>query len=149
MVAHYLMSFLKDEELFLQHVAKVLAEDGMFSCNRYDVSSLHMYWKQAFEQMGLETGFITEIVEEKQKKQDAFVAMLGKYFSKVEAVKLANNMRYDKADELFEQLCEYYAGSKKYLLDKESRIKAYLEKLITEQGEVILTSESQFWHCYK
>ena len=148
-VAHYLMSFLKDEELFLQRVAKVLAEDGMFSCNRYDVSSLHMYWKQAFEEMGLDTGFITEIVGEKQKKQDAFVAMLGKYFSKVESVKLENNMRYDKADDLFEKLCEYYAGSKKYLLQKEDKIKAYFEKLIAEQGEVILTSESQFWHCYK
>ena len=148
-VAHYLLSFLKDEELLIQRAAGVLADGGMFSCNGYGVTCRHLYFKQMFEDLGLQTGFITERMEEAEKNREAFKALLGKYFKRVESVKLTNNMKYDSADELFEKLCEFYPEAKKYLVEKEGRIKARLEKLIVEQGEVVIRSESQFWHCYK
>ncbi len=148
-VAHYLLSFLKDEELLIQRAAKVLAEGGMFSCNGYGVTCRHLYFKQMFEDLGLQTGFITEHMTEAEQKREAFKALLGKYFKRVESVKLTNNMKYDSADELFEKLCEFYPDAKKYLVEKEGKIKAQFEKLVVEQGEVVIKSESQFWHCYK
>lgn len=148
-VAHYLLSFLKDEELLLQRAAKALAAGGMFSCNGYGVTCRHMYFKQMFEEMGLQTDFITKRITEAEKKREAFKALLGKYFKRVESVKLTNNMKYDSADELFEKLCEFYPDAKKYLLEKEGKIKAQFEKLVVAQGEVVIKSESQFWHCYK
>ena len=148
-VAHYLLSFLKDEEIFLKRVSEMLTEGGMFSCNRYDVSRVHDYWKQALAEIGLDTRFIDEVVAERKAEQAAFRTMLGKYFRKTELVTLANHMSYDNVDELFERLCDFYKGNKKYLLEKEGKIRAYFEKLLAEQGEVVLANDSQFWHCWR
>ena len=148
-IAHYLTGFLKDKELFVERVATVLAEGGMFSCNDHDVSSEHMFWKQAFDAMKLNSAFISEKLKEKQTKHEDFERLLKKFFGKVENIKIPNNMRYENSDELFERLCEHYSESKKYLADNKNKIKRYFDDKLTSEGEVIVTADADFWHCYK
>lgn len=148
-IAHYLLSFLKNKELFIQRAAGVLAEGGMFSCNGYEVSREHLFWKQIFDDMKLGSGFITEKLADKQQKHDGFRALLEQYFETVETIGISNNMRYESSEELFDRLCQYCPEKKKYFAEKEVQIKDYFEKLILEQGEVVIVTDSEFWHCYK
>lgn len=148
-IAHYLFSFLKDKEMLMQRAAAKLAKGGMFSCNGQDVSREHMFWKELFDDMKLNSEFATKKAEETQAKQDEFIGMLQKYFDKVENVKVYNTMKYEDADELFERLCARYQDSKKYFMDNEKKIKDYFTQTISEQGTIIVPTSSDFQHCYK
>lgn len=148
-IAYYLFDFLKDIEKLVEHASKKLAAGGMFTCNGCDVSSEHVFWKAAFEEMKLDSSFAVQKKERMQTRQDELVGMLQKYFNKVENVKISCNMKYESADELFDVLCEKYSDWKKYFVEHEKTIKAYFEKKILEHGAAIITSSSDFWHCYK
>ena len=148
-IAHYLFYFLKDAEQFIQRVSKKLAVDGMFSCNGCDVSREHMFWKEVFDDMKLNSDFAMKKEEEMQAKQDEFIQMLQKYFDKVENVKVCNSMKYENCDELFERLCDKYSDKKKYFTDYEKKIKDYFAKIISEKGAIIVPTNADFQHCYK
>ncbi|MBQ6885941.1 MAG: MerR family transcriptional regulator [Lachnospiraceae bacterium] len=148
-IAHYLFYFLKDAEQFIQRVSKKLATDGMFSCNGCDVSREHMFWKEVFDDMKLNSDFAMKKEKEMQKKHDEFIQMLQKYFDKVENVKVCNSMKYENCDELFERLCDKYSDKKKYFTDYEKKIKDYFAEKISEQGAIIVPTNADFQHCYK
>ena len=148
-IAHYLLEFINDVELFIKHTSEVLAIDGMFSCNGFTESDEHQFWKEILESIGLKTGFISEKIKEEEKISNEFKSLLSKYFSNIEIVGLENNMKYEDSDEIFEKLCERYVENKKYLLDNENIIKEYFEDLVDKKGEVIITNTSKFWHCFK
>ena len=99
--------------------------------------------------MKLNSAFISEKLKEKQTKHEDFERLLKKFFGKVENIKIPNNMRYENSDELFERLCEHYSESKKYLADNKNKIKRYFDDKLTSEGEVIVTADADFWHCYK
>lgn len=148
-IAHYLISFLKDAEKFVARVADVLTEGGMFTTNGAGVSCEHAFWQEYFEKMGLKTDFMKEKEAKAQKKLDDFLGLLGKYFAKVENIAIDNRMRYEDAGELFARLVERYPEDKKYLTDKEKMIKEYFEKEIKECGAIIVPTSNDFQHCYK
>ncbi len=148
-IAHYLFYFLKDAEQFIQRVSKKLAADGMFSCNGCDVSREHMFWKEVFDDMKLNSDFAMKKEKEMQAKHDEFIQMLRKYFDKVENVKVCNSMKYESSDELFERLCDKYSDKKKYFTDYEKKIKDYFAEKISEQGAIIVPTNADFQHCYK
>ncbi len=148
-IAHYLFDFLKDIEKLVECTSKKLAAGGIFSCNGCDVSSEHVFWKEAFDEMKLDSSFAVQKKERMQTRQDELVQMLEKYFDNVENINIPCDMRYESADELFDVLCEKYSDWKKYFVEHEKTIKAYFEKRLSEQGAIIITSTSDFWHCYK
>ena len=148
-VAHFLMKFIKDEESLIKQVADCLKEGGMFSCNHCGVGSHHAFWQQTFEKVGISTKIISDEVIVKQEQQDAFEAVLRKYFKAIEQVKLSNSMRYDNPQDVWEQLCKTYKTGKKFLSEQEEKIKAYIEEQIAVQGEFLVPSDVAFWHCFK
>ena len=148
-ISHYVLSFLKDRELLIQRAANALSKDGVYSCNGCDVTREDTFWKTMFEDMNLKPDFAVKKAKARQEKQDAFIQVLQKYFSKVENVKINNEMKYDSGDDLFECLCQKYSESKKYFMEHENKIKAYFEKVITEQGEILVPTNSDFQKCYK
>ncbi len=148
-IAHYLFDFLKDIERLVERASKKLAAGGFFSCNGCDVSSEHVFCKEAFEEMKLDSSFAVQKKERMQTRQDELVYMLEKYFDKVENVKISCNMKYESADELFDVLCEKYSDWKKYFVEHEKTIKAYFKEKISTQGTIIIQSISDFWQCYK
>ena len=87
-IAHYLFDFLKDIEKLVERASKKLAAGGMFTCNGCDVSSEHMFWKETFDEMKLDSAFAVQKKERMQTRQDELVGMLQKYFNKVENVKI-------------------------------------------------------------
>jgi len=148
-IAHYLLSFLKNEELLTKRAADALAEGGMFSCNAYGIGVEDGFWAEMLENIGIGTGFIAEKQAVKKEKHESFRKLLEKYFKAVELVKLSNNMQYDNSGELFERLCERYPEKKKYFTEKEALIKKCFDKEISEQGRIVVPGMSEFWHCYK
>lgn len=148
-IAHYVLSFLKDRELLIQRAALSLSKDGVFSCNGCDVTREDLFWEKMFEDMNLNSTFAVKKAKERQEKQDVFIQLLKKYFSKVENVKINNEMKYDSSDDLFERLCQKYEENKKYFVEHENKIKAHFEKIIIEQGEILVPTNSDFQKCYK
>lgn len=148
-ISHYLLSYLKDRELLIERASKRLADGGMFSCNGCDVSRENQFWKEMFDDMKLNSDWAVKKAKEKQVKQDAFIALLQKYFSKVENIKINNEMKYDSSDDLFDRLCEKNAEKKKYFIENEAKIKAHFEKILSEQEVIMVPTNSDFQHCYK
>ncbi len=148
-IAHYLMGFLKDKELLIQRAAEALDAGGMFSCNGYEVSREHEFWKECLEAMRLDVGFISEQQKVQQKECEEFEKTLEKYFERVEPVTLSNKMKYDNPVELYERLYERYPEKKKYIAEHEKQIKEYFCELVEMKKEVIIDTSAQFWHCYK
>lgn len=148
-VAHYLMKFIRDKELFLKRVADSLTEGGVFSCNHSGVAAHHAFWQQTFADMKLGAKFISDVVTKKQAEYEEFNSMLQKYFGEVGLIKLSNAMGYDNSEEVFEQLCKTYESGRKYLQEHEVEIKAYVDKVIEEEGTFVVPSDVAFWRCYK
>lgn len=148
-IAHYLISFLKDAEKFVARVAEVLAPGGMFTTNGAGVSREHRFWQEYFARMGLKNDFMKAREAKAQKKLDDFLVLLRKYFGKVENIAIDNKMRYEDADELFARLLERYPEDKKYLTDKEKMIKEFFNREMNEQGAIIVPTSNDFQHCFK
>ncbi len=148
-VAHYLFGFLKDKELLVQRVAETLCEGGMFSCNGSNINYEYQFWAEQFAQMKWKPGFLGEIIAENLAKHEAFGEMLGKYFGKVETVRMSNTMRYKDSQEIIDRLCSVFAEHKKAILEQENRIKAFYDKMLAEEGQVVVEDDGEFWHCYK
>ena len=148
-IAHYLVDFIKDREVFLERMADVLAPAGMCSVNGASVSREHAFWKEMFGKLQLKTEFFAEREAEAFKNQEEFTELLMKFFSKVEAVTLGNWMRYTDANELFDYLLERYPVEKKYLAEKETILKEYFVSEIKEKGAFLLPKSTDFQHCYK
>ena len=148
-IAHYLMEFISDVSIFVERVATNVSEGGMFSCNGFEISIEHLFWKQAFTDMKLKTSFISEKMGKEEKLYDEFKELLENHFKKVEIVAMDNSMSYTDSQEVFERLCARYPENKKYLMEKEKEIKEYFDHVIIKNEQVIVTNESQFWHCIR
>lgn len=101
-----------------------------------------------------ETQDIEKVLQEQvrmleEKKRNELRAKLEQYFGKVESVLLPNNWHYSAADDLFEKLCNDYQEQEKILKKYESCLKQYFTEKIEVEGEIVVTINSQFWHCYK
>ena len=148
-IAHYLVDFIKDREVFLERMADVLAPAGMCSVNGASVSREHAFWKEMFGKLQLKTDFITEREAKATEKGEEFCEFLFRYFSKVETVTLESVMRYTDANELFVYLMERYPEAKKYLTEQEAVLKEYFTSEIKEKGAFLLPKSTDFQHCFK
>ena len=148
-LAHYLYFEVKIIEDIVERASKVLSKDGVFSYNGYAVNWWYTYFLKDFKAMGLDTSFIDEGIKEQSKAQDESVAMLNKYFSKVEEIILTNSWRYDNSEDIVEKMLENFEGNRKYILDNKKKIQDYYDAKIKKDGEIICDRASVFWNCYK
>lgn len=76
-IAHYLLSYLNGEKTFIQNVAKVLAEGGMFSVNHYgEAAKEYDYWENVLEDVGIDKTFALKKREERRQMDIDFEALL-------------------------------------------------------------------------
>ncbi len=148
-VAHYIDYEVKDLEALVERASKVVAEDGCFAFNGANVARWNEYFKEAVEAIGEDAGFIDDTVRKQTEKRDSYIALMEKYFAKVESVLLPNYWHYAEADEVVQKMKDYYEGSEKTIARYEDRLRAYFQEKIDKDGEVVFETESQFWHCYK
>ena len=147
-VAHYVEDELKDAEALVARASKVLEKGGMFSINGPDVYTWNFFFKDAMAEAGIEVPFIDDVIAGQEKERDEFRTMVGKYFAKVDVIELKSSFRYDKADDLILKMKDSYEGQEKFFAKNADNIKAYFEEKIEEKGEIIVTCDSHFLHCY-
>ena len=147
-VAHYVEDELKDAEVLVARASRVLDKDGMFSINGPDVYTWNFFFKDAMAEAGIEVPFIDDVIAGQEKERDEFRTMVGKYFAKVDVIELRSSFRYDKADDLILRMKDTYEGQEKFFAKNADKIKAYFEEKIEEKGEIIVTCDSHFLHCY-
>ena len=148
-IAHYLLDFIKDKEVFLAQVANALAPTGMCSVNGVSVSCEHGFWQEVFEKVELRTDFLRTRELHARKELAEFEKLLSQYFSKVEKVTLESLMRYTDGTEAYAYLLERYPEAKKYLTEQEAVLKEYFTMEIKEKGAFLLPKSTDFQHCYK
>lgn len=147
-IAHYLFSFLQDEEAFIRHSSEMLSPEGVFCCNKVSVTNAYEFWKSFFLQDGLDDKFVLAQIRQKEEEVKDFESLLAKYFSRIEKIQIPSRMKYGSADELFDQALNRFPEQKKYLTQCEGKIKTYFEKMLKDSGEVLIETSTTFWHCY-
>ncbi|MBO4650841.1 MAG: MerR family transcriptional regulator [Clostridiales bacterium] len=146
-IAHYLYFELKNPEALVEKASKVLAKDGVFSVNGPDVGSWNLFFEKAMKEAGIDAPFIEESISEQEGKRDDFFAMLSKYFAKVDTVELTCDFRYAEADDLLLKMKDTFEGQEKFFCKYQDKIKAYFKEQIEKNGELIITTTSQFLRC--
>ena len=97
---------------------------------------------------GIDAPFIDELAKEQEAERDAFKAMLGKYYSRIETVNLENHFRYDDAEDLVEKMKDIFPAQTAFFGKNQDKIRQYFEGKISETGEFIFKSGGRFLHCY-
>ena len=147
-ILHYVYDEVKDFEAIVAKAGKVLNNGGFFSVNGPDVAVWDTYFKNVLDEVGIDTSFIDERVAENTRERDGFVAMLGKYFSEIVTIELHSSFRFDKADDIYEWMQKRYESQAKLFETNKRKIKDYFENKIAKDGEIIITTDSHFQHCY-
>lgn len=148
-VAHYLDYELKDPETLIMRVSQVLSKDGMFSYNGPSVSSWNTFYKNALEDIGIKAPFIDEKIAGQAAEEANCEEMLKKYFGRIEAIMLPCNWHYNDADELIQKMKKFFPDQEKFINCKKDKLKEYFERIIENDGEIVVETESKFWHCFK
>ncbi|MBQ1248358.1 MAG: hypothetical protein IIX95_10030, partial [Clostridiales bacterium] len=102
----------------------------------------------AMKEAGIEVSFIDDVIADQEKERDEFRNMVSKYFAKVDVIGLQSSFRYDKADDLVLKMKDTYEGQDKFFAKNADKIKAYFEEKLEEKGEILITCDSHFLHCY-
>lgn len=148
-VAHYINYELKDPETFVKRACSVLSDDGMFSFNGAGISSWHIFFKKAFDEMNIKADFIEDGLKEQEKTQNECMSMLERHFKRVEKITLSNVWHYTDARELTAKLKDIFKDQEKFICRYEDKIESFFLKKIEDKGEILIEIGSSFWHCYK
>lgn len=148
-IAHYLESEIKDIEAVIAHASKATSDDGYLSTNGGNVANWHDLFKEALEAIGEDASFIDKVVALQTEKRDKYVAIMEKYFARVESVLLPNFWHYTDAKEIVDKMKTYYKDQEKAITGYEDKLLSYFNEKIEKDGEFVIEAKSQFWHCYK
>ncbi|MBP5745186.1 MAG: MerR family transcriptional regulator [Lachnospiraceae bacterium] len=148
-IAHYINYELKDPETFVKRACSVLSDDGMFSFNGAGISSWHIFFKKAFDEMNIKADFIEDGLKEQEKTQNECMSMLERHFKRVEKITLSNVWHYTDARELTAKLKDIFKEQEKFICRYQDKIESFFLKKIEDKGEILIEIGSSFWHCYK
>ncbi len=146
-VAHYIGFQLHDREAFVERASHVLADGGCFSMTGHGISEWNGFFKEAFADMKIEAPFIDEVIEEQTADRNEMMEMLGRHFGRVESVILSNTWHYTDAEEIVQKFLSIFPDREKFVAAHSEEIHAYFANRIEADGEIAVTSASQFWHC--
>ena len=148
-IAHYLMTVIRDVEKLVERAAGVLEPEGMFSMNYYGTTAEFGYWEEIFAELGMDASFAVEKRQAREQQQEELKVLLSKYFTKLELVKIPGLLTYDDPERLFERVLQRYPDGAKYLNTQKVKLIKYFEKKMAEDDAMVVQSSSGFWHCYK
>ena len=147
-IAHYIDNEVRDIEAIVEKASKVLDENGFFSINGPDITVWDMFLKNAMSEAGIEEKFLDEKIATSKVERDEYMEMLGKYFKKVETIELHNSFRFVDVDDIFECFQRRNELHAKFFSVNEKKIKKYFADKIEKDGEIIITTNAHFQHCY-
>ncbi len=148
-VAHYLLTYFEHPEVIIEKASEVLSPGGMLSFTYYGTGVEHDYWEKFFEENGFDKSCIVKRKKSLNDKENDFITIISKCFSKVERVHLPCPLSYDDSEILFDRLLMKYKDGNKYLLSVKEKLMECFDKKIEKDGSIIVDIDSTFVHCYK
>ena len=148
-IAHYLLSYFEHPEIIVEKAAEVLAPDGMLSFTYAFAGIENDYWENFFDENGFDKSCLVKRKNNLMAKENAFINLISKNFSKVEKVHLPCPLSYDDSELLFERLQKLYKDGNKYLLSIKEKLLECLDRKIERDGQIIVDIDTTFVHCYK
>jgi len=100
------------------------------------------------KEAGIEENFLDEKIAAHKAEHDGYMEMLGKYFKKVETIELHNSFRFVDVDDIFECFQRRNEAQSKFFSVNGKKIREYFAERIAKDGEIIITTNSHFQHCY-
>lgn len=147
-IAHYIDNEVRNIEAIVERASKVLDKGGFFSINGPEVTVWDLFLKNALKEAGIEENFLDEKMAAHKAEHDEYIKMLEKYFKKVETVELHNSFRFVDVDDIFECFQRRNEAQSKFFSANEKKIKEYFAERLAKDGEIIITTNSHFQHCY-
>jgi len=148
-IAHYLIGFLKDAQVMVSRAVSLLKSKGVLYINGFGGANQQIFWKTALEEMGLKTDFISNVILEKKKQEEDFLAFLKIDFSDIKKVQLTSRLGYDSAEGVINKFISYFPSAEKFAHEHQSCFQEYFERNKNDQGQFILTNVSIFWQAIK
>lgn len=146
-IAHYVWSELKDPEALMSRASEVLAPGGVFSVNGPASPSFMIYFGEAMKDAGIDAPFIDEILADKARARDEFIATAERHFAKVSEVELPSSFRYDDALDLLNKMKDLFEGQGKFFEKNQDKILSYFDGKIKPSGELVIKTTGYFLHC--
>jgi len=146
-IANHVLFYLKDLNLGLKEVERVLVEDGSFYCSTYGKN--HM--KEITE---LVKEFDSRIVLSRNCLYDQFGIENGKdilnsYFKNVDLVMYDDYLEVDDSEPLIDYIMSCHGNQNEILKNQLHQFKLFLDQKIMEKGHIRITKQAGLFKCKK
>ncbi|MDO5156271.1 MAG: MerR family transcriptional regulator [Eubacteriales bacterium] len=149
-IAHYVLDDLKDADAFMQHVNRVLADDGIFSLNNFGNVQVkrYKYWLDVCKEAGVNVSVLEKEFDRKLATAKECKCMLEKYFSSVEEEIINCSFTYNNADDILKDLSKCFSGNDTFVKDNFKKLEAYFAKEF-ESGDITIIHDERFWRIQR
>ena len=146
-IANHVLFYLKDLNLGLKEIERVLVEDGSFYCSTYGKN--HM--KEITE---LVKEFDSRIVLSRNCLYDQFGIENGKdilnsYFKNVDLVMYDDYLEVDDSEPLIDYIMSCHGNQNEILKNQLHQFKLFLDQKIMEKGHIRITKQAGLFKCKK
>lgn len=146
-IANHVLFYLKDLNLGLKEIERVLVADGSFYCSTYGKD--HM--KEITE---LVKQFDSRIVLSRNCLYDQFGIENGKnilssYFNSVDLVMYDDYLEVDDSEPLIDYIMSCHGNQNEILKNQLHQFKLFLDQKIMEKGHIRITKQAGLFKCKK
>ena len=146
-IANHVLFYLKDLNLGLKEIERVLVEDGSFYCSTYGKN--HM--KEITE---LVKEFDSRIVLSRNCLYDQFGIENGKdilnsYFKNVDLIMYDDYLEVDDSEPLIDYIMSCHGNQNEILKNQLHQFKLFLDQKIMEKGHIRITKQAGVFKCKK
>lgn len=146
-IANHVLFYLKDLNLGLKEIERVLVDDGSFYCSTYGKN--HM--KEITE---LVKEFDSRIVLSRNCLYDQFGIENGKdilssYFENVDLVMYDDYLEVDDSEPLIDYIMSCHGNQNEILKNQLHQFKLFLDQKIMEKGHIRITKQAGLFKCKK
>lgn len=146
-IVNHVLFYLKDLNLGLKEIERVLVEDGSFYCSTYGKN--HM--KEITE---LVKEFDSRIVLSRNCLYDQFGIENGKdilnsYFKNVDLIMYDDYLEVDDSEPLIDYIMSCHGNQNEILKNQLHQFKLFLDQKIMEKGHIRITKQAGLFKCKK
>lgn len=146
-IANHVLFYLKDLNLGLKEIERVLVENGSFYCSTYGKN--HM--KEITE---LVKEFDSRIVLSRNCLYDQFGIENGKdilnsYFKNVDLIMYDDYLEVDDSEPLIDYIMSCHGNQNEILKNQLHQFKLFLDQKIMEKGHIRITKQAGLFKCKK
>ncbi|MCQ2520065.1 MAG: MerR family transcriptional regulator [Lachnospiraceae bacterium] len=147
---HYVADVLKNPEAVMKNISSVLSDDGFASISTYgNVPRPHYnFWYDVFSELEINKAPLDKGLAVYEQAEKESKAVLDKYFSKVEEVKLPSPFSFDSIDDICKDLLTCIPNEEAFIASNRKKLNDYFAKKL-ENGDVLIPHDGGFWRVRK